>query len=267
MASRIELPSIQWLIPNRLHPSQFNSGIQLASGENVSFLIDNDAKDRVRTAVDIVDLVGGYVQLRRQGANFVGLCPFHEDRRPSFNVNPTRQTWKCWVCDLGGDVFSFLMEKERISFPEALQMLADRVGIVIEQKRSSGKHENPDYKKSLYEAMEWACREFHQCLLKEPAAETARSYLAERGISDDSIRRFNLGYAPDAWNWLIDRGVNRGLKAEILEAIGLAAKSERGSRYDRFRGRVLFRFEIHKVELSQLGDAFFPVLPAIKQSM
>lgn len=206
----------------------------------MSFLIDNDAKDRVRTAVDIVDLVGGYVQLRRQGANFVGLCPFHEDRRPSFNVNPTRQTWKCWVCDLGGDVFSFLMEKERISFPEALQMLADRVGIVLEQKRSSGKHDNPDYKKSLYEAMEWACREFHQCLLREPAAEVARSYLAGRGISDDSIRRFNIGYAPDAWNWLIDRGVDRGLKAEILEAIGLAAKSERGSRYDRFRGRVLF---------------------------
>ena len=92
----------------------------------MSFSIDNDVKDRIRTAVDIIDLVGSYVQLRRQGSNFVGLCPFHEDRRPSFNVNPARQTWKCWVCDKGGDVFSFLMEKERISFPEALQMLAER---------------------------------------------------------------------------------------------------------------------------------------------
>jgi DNA primase len=258
MASRIELSSIQWLIPNQLHPSQFNSGIQFAPGENVSFLIDNDAKDRVRTAVDIVDLVGGYVQLRRQGANFVGLCPFHEDRRPSFNVNPTRQTWKCWVCDLGGDVFSFLMEKERISFPEALQMLADRVGIVLEQKRAIGKQDTPDYKKSLYEAMDWACREFHQCLLKDPAAETARSYLAGRGISDESIQRFHIGYAPDAWNWLMDRGVGRGLKAEILEVIGLAAKSERGSRYDRFRGRVLFPIRDPQGRAIAVGGRILP---------
>jgi DNA primase len=240
MASRIKSTSIQCLVSKRQSRRQLNSSADFVLGENVSFLIDNDAKDRVRMAVDIVDLIGGFISLRRQGANFVGLCPFHEDRRPSFNVNPNRQTWKCWVCDLGGDVFSFLMEKERISFPEALQMLADRAGITLETSSSPRGGESPNFKKSLYEAMEWACREFHQCLLQDSSALPARRYLTDRGISEESLRRFKLGFAPDSWSWLIDRAAARGLKAETLEAVGLAAKSDRGSRYDRFRGRVLF---------------------------
>jgi DNA primase len=216
-------------------------GDKFALGETVSFLIDNDAKDRVRTAIDIVDLIGSYLQLRRQGANYVGLCPFHEDRRPSFNVNPTRQTWKCWVCDLGGDVFSFLMEKERITFPEALQMLADRAGVQLSSPRSGGRSSgSADHKKAMYEAMAWACQQYHHFLLKEPAAESARQYLQQRGISAASIQRFQLGFAPEQWSWLLDLGGQRGLKAELLEAVGLLVKSEQGKRYDRFRGRVLF---------------------------
>ncbi len=207
----------------------------------MSFSIDNDVKDRIRTAVDIFDLVGSYVQLRRQGANFVGLCPFHEDRRPSFNVNPARQTWKCWVCDKGGDVFSFLMEKERISFPEAIQMLAERSGIALTPNNAGKRRDGgSDYKKALYEAMAWACHQYHQFLLKDPSADAARAYLSDRGITSASIERYQIGFAPNAWNWLNDLGAARGLKADVLEAIGLLAKSEKGSRYDRFRGRVLF---------------------------
>jgi DNA primase len=153
------------------------------------------------------------------------------------------------------------MEKERIPFPEALQMLAERVGITLEQKRSTGKQDAPDYKKSLYEAMDWACREFHQCLVKDHEAEPARLYLSNRGISTESIQRFKLGFAPDSWNWLIDRGVNRGLKAEILEAIGLAAKSERGSRYDRFRGRVLFPIRDPQGRAISVGGRVLPGAP------
>ena len=207
----------------------------------MSFSIDNDVKDRIRTAVDIIDLVGSYVQLRRLGANFVGLCPFHEDRRPSFNVNPARQTWKCWVCDKGGDVFSFLMEKERISFPEALQMLAERSGIDLTSTNVVNRRDaGAGYKKALYEAMAWACHQYHQFLLKDPSAEAARSYLNERGITTSSVERYQIGFAPNAWNWLHDLGAARGLKADVLESIGLLAKSEKGTRYDRFRGRVLF---------------------------
>jgi DNA primase len=207
----------------------------------VSFSIDNDVKDRIRTAVDIIDLVGSYVQLRRQGANFVGLCPFHEDRRPSFNVNPNRQTWKCWVCDKGGDVFSFLMEKERITFPEAIQMLAERSGIALAPSGLGNRREaSSDYKKTLYEAMAWACSQYHQFLLKDPSSQMARAYLSDRGITAASIERYCIGYAPNSWSWLVDQGTAHGLKPEVLEAVGLLAKSEKGTRYDRFRGRVLF---------------------------
>lgn len=208
----------------------------------MSFSIDNDVKDRIRTAVDIVDLVGSYVQLRRQGANFVGLCPFHEDRRPSFNVNPARQTWKCWVCDLGGDVFSFLMEKERVSFVEALQMLADRSGVALPAKPVAGKNRNsdPSVKKSMYEAMAWAVETFHRCFLNDPIATEARSYLADRGINADSVERFKIGYSPDSWNWLGDQAGKKGYSADLLESVGLLVKSDRGTHYDRFRGRLLF---------------------------
>ncbi len=207
----------------------------------MSFSIDNDVKDRIRAAVDIIDLVGSYVQLRRQGANFVGLCPFHEDRRPSFNVNPTRQTWKCWVCDKGGDVFSFLMEKERISFPEAIQMLAEKSGIALVPTNVGNRREaSSDYKKTLYEAMAWACSQYHQFLLNDPSSQPARTYLNDRGITTASIERYSIGYAPNSWSWLVDLGTARGLKPDVLEAVGLLAKSEKGSRYDRFRDRVLF---------------------------
>ncbi|MFN9911518.1 MAG: DNA primase, partial [Pirellulaceae bacterium] len=156
-------------------------------------------------------------------------------------VNPTRQTWKCWVCDLGGDVFSFLMEKERITFPEALQMLADRAGVQLSSPRSGGRSSgSADHKKAMYAAMAWACQQYHHFLLKEPAAESARQYLQQRGISAASIQRFQLGFAPEQWSWLLDLGGQRGLNAEVLEAVGLLVKSEQGKRYDRFRGRVLF---------------------------
>lgn len=120
----------------------------------MSFAIDNEVKDRVRVAVNIVDLLSSYMELRRQGRGFVGTCPFHDDRRPSLQINPDRQTWKCWVCDVGGDVFSFVMKRENVTFPEALRMLADRAGIVIEESKSQSKSRND--KKRLYETMDWA---------------------------------------------------------------------------------------------------------------
>jgi DNA primase len=206
----------------------------------VSFAIDNEVKDRVRLAVNIVDLMSSYMELRRQGRGFVAVCPFHDDRRPSMQINPDRQTWKCWVCDIGGDVFSFVMKKEGVSFPEALRMLAERSGIQIEEQRSRSGRGTGDDKKLLLEAMKWAVGEFNQCLLHTPEGQTAKQYLSDRGITDASISKFQLGFAPESWSWLIDRGVAKNWKPEVLEAVGLVARGERGSRYDRFRGRAMF---------------------------
>ena len=132
-----------------------------------------DAKEQVRQAIDIVDLVGGVIQLRRQGRNYVGLCPWHDDSHPSFQVNPERQSFKCWVCDIGGDVFSFVMKMEGVEFPEALAMLADRAGITLEKPHREA-HEGepaepaPTDKRTLYKAMAWAEGQYHQCLLESP---------------------------------------------------------------------------------------------------
>ena len=206
----------------------------------MSFAIDNEVKDRVRLAINIVDLMSTYMELRRQGRGFVAVCPFHDDRRPSLQINPDRQTWKCWVCDIGGDVFSFVMKRESVSFPEALRMLAEKAGILIEEPKNRKGRGSQDDKKSQLETMKWAVSEFHHCLLQSPDAQHAREYLLDRGISKESIAKFQLGYAPESWSWLLDRGAVKSWKPEDLEAVGLVARSERGSRYDRFRGRAIF---------------------------
>ncbi|MFO0903621.1 MAG: DNA primase [Pirellulales bacterium] len=202
----------------------------------------NDAKEQVRQATDIVDLVGSYVELRRQGRGFVARCPWHDDRRPSLNVNPDRQTWRCWVCNIGGDCFEWVMQKERVEFRDALQILADRAGItLVKQRGPEAKPGSPDDKATLYSAVAWAEQLFRECLLHSPQAAAARDYLAGRGITADSIDRFRLGYSPDSWTWLIEQaGRSRKFSTEVLEACGLVGRSQSGSEYDRFRGRVIF---------------------------
>jgi DNA primase len=200
-----------------------------------------DAKEQVRQATDIVELVGRYIDLRRQGRHFVGLCPWHNDRKPSLQVNQDRQTWKCWVCDIGGDVFSFVMQKEGCDFREALQMLADRAGIVLApQGQRRAEPGSPDDKNTLLACCEWAARQFHECLLKSDAAKEARQYVEERAITPFSVERFLIGYAPDDWTWLIDRARNTPYSPKVLEAAGLAGQSEQGRHYDRFKGRLIF---------------------------
>jgi DNA primase len=208
-----------------------------------------DDKERVRQAIDIVDLVGSYLQLRREGRGYKALCPWHDDTRPSLQVNPERQSFKCWVCDIGGDIFSFMMKMENVEFPEALSMLADRAGIHLTPYRSgdaaggagpTALAGSPDDKRTLYQAAAWAEQQFHECLLKSPEAEPARRYLRERGIDDESIRRFHLGFAPDRWDWLIQRSLKPNISPKVLERIGLLVRKDGGGHYDRFKGRVLF---------------------------
>ncbi len=208
----------------------------------MSFGSSFDLREQVRQATDLVDLVSRSINLRRQGQIYVGLCPWHDDSRPSLQVNPQRRTWKCWVCNLGGDVFSFVMKREGVDFPEALRILAERAGIALQpggHKRAEPG--SPDDKQTLYRAMAWAEEQFHRCLLDTPEAEPARHYLAERGIIDDSVRRFHLGYSPDRWQWLFDRARTTPFSPAVLEAVGLVSRSQDGRRtYDRFRGRLIF---------------------------
>ena len=199
------------------------------------------AKDEIRQAINIVDLVGSYLDLRRQGGGYVGLCPWHADSKPSLQVNPARQIWKCWVCNIGGDIFSFEMKQHGIEFREALQQLADRAGIELtQQKQRPITPGSPDDKNALLAACAWAENLFHDYFLRAPAAEVARHYIEDRGITRESIEKFRIGFCPDEWTWLLDRARGTSHSPAVLEAAGLLGKSEKGSYYDFYKGRVIF---------------------------
>jgi DNA primase len=204
---------------------------------------DVDAKERIRQAVNIVELVGSYQSdVRRQGQNFACRCPWHDDRSPSLTINPTRQSWKCWVCNIGGDIFSFVMRKENCTFREAIELLAQRANIQLPTRsQSPAKPGSASDKKTLFECMAWSERMFHECLTQADVAQIARHYLEDRGISAESVARFQIGFSPLEWTWLLDRARHTNFSPDVLEACGLCPKSQSsGKQYDFFRGRVLF---------------------------
>lgn len=197
----------------------------------------DDIKERVREATDIADLVGSYVTLRRQGKSLVGLCPWHDDSKPSLQVNPERQTYRCWVCDVGGDAYSFLMRMERVEFREALEQLADRAGIDLPRGRAGLP---VDERRLLHRVLGWACDRFEEHL-RHPTAAAARDYLLGRGLSAETMERFRVGYAPASWDWLLRQAQAAGFGGDLLARAGLAVeRPERGGHYDRFRDRVMF---------------------------
>ncbi len=205
--------------------------------------IDLDAKERIRQAVNLVELIGGYqADIRRQGQNFACRCPWHDDRSPSLTINPARQSWKCWVCNIGGDIFSWVMRKENCSFREALEILADRVNIPLSATpQAPAQPGSANDKKTLFECMAWAEKIFHECLQQTDVAAPARHYLEDRGISPESVARFKIGFSPLEWTWLLDRARHSPYSPEVLEACGLCPKSQQsGKQYDMFRGRLLF---------------------------
>ena len=237
-----------------------------------------DTKERVKQAVDIVELVGSHLQLRRQGRNYVALCPWHDDTKPSLQVNAEHQSFKCWVCDIGGDVFTWVMKIEGVEFREALQMLADRAGINLEPQKVH--HEGPSSatfdKRALYRAMAWAEKQYHRCLIDSPEAEPARRYLQERGITPESIETFQLGFSPIEKDWLLHQAAKNENTAKIagrtkiLEAIGILAKpgeqsflsAESSGFYDRFKGRLLFSIHDAQARPVGIGGRVLPELGA-----
>ncbi len=207
--------------------------------------IPDDKVQEVRDRVDIVDLIGRYVELRRQGRNYKGLCPFHSERSPSFNVNPARKGYKCFGCGLGGDAIRFIMELEGKSFPEAVGKLADMYGVVLPKSasRQGGDRTAKDDAYAMMRAATDLYREVLQANTDESAA--GRAYLESRGIDEETAATFELGYAPApdeaGWDRLTRALQDKELDLRLADKLGLVAKSDRsGSYYDRFRGRLMF---------------------------
>jgi DNA primase len=194
--------------------------------------------DDIRAAVDIVDLVGRFVNLRKAGSHWKGLCPFHAEKTPSFTVNPQKNIFHCFGCGVGGDAFGFVMRQDRLSFPEAVRSLAKAAGVVLPDER--GATGGDSGREELVRAMDLAGRFYAETLWK-PAGERARAYLAQRGIDPEIARRFALGYAPEGWESLLTFMKGEQVGEDTLIAAGLAiARENRAGAYDRFRGRLLF---------------------------
>jgi len=197
-----------------------------------------DKIDQVRNATDIVDLIGSYVRFKKRGKNFVGLCPFHTEKTPSFNVSAERQMYHCFGCGVGGNAFTFVMEYEKVSFPEAVRTLAERAGISLPSVSDAGAGENET--EALYEACSMAGRFFYHNLTETTEGKLALEYFRHRGFSDETIKTFGLGYAMNSWDSLIKHAEEKGILVDVLLKAGLARKRDDGTPYDYFRGRAMF---------------------------
>lgn len=193
-----------------------------------------DDLELIKSRINIVDLISEYLPLKKTGVNFKALCPFHKERTPSFIVSPERGIWHCFGCSLGGDHFKFLMEKEGVEFKEALEILAQKAGVTL-KKRPQGE----DSKQPLFEANQKACQFYHYLLVSHNLGTKALTYLKKRGLKDETIKTFNLGYAPLSWETLTKFLKKRGFSTQEIVASGLGVPSKVGC-YDRFRGRVIF---------------------------
>ena len=220
----------------------------------------DDRVKQVKEANDIVAVLGGYLDLRPAGgAKFKGLCPFHDDHHPSLIVDQQWQNYRCWACNKYGDVITFVQEYERVSFAEALELLARRAGIVLEKR---AKFVPEQGRAAMLEVIRWAERQFHQCLLDSPLAEEARRYVGARGLTGETVRRYGLGYAPRNGDWLVQRAEAAGVSLEILEKVGLIApRSEQPGYYDRFRDRVQFPIRDARGQTVGFGGRILPTSP------
>ena len=195
--------------------------------------------EQIRNASDIVDVIGSYLPLKRAGTNFIGLCPFHNEKTPSFNVSPSRQIFHCFGCHKGGDVFTFLREFENLTFVESVQRLAERARIPIEFEMNSGQREEGSLREKLRTLHEQVARRWETTLANAANVQAARDYLAKRGISDEAVKRFRIGFAPDEWDDTVNWAKSKKHDTGLLEKGGLAIAGDKGH-YDRFRGRLIF---------------------------
>ena len=204
--------------------------------------IPQEIIEQIAAANDIVEVIGGYFPLRRMGGTFKALCPFHNERTPSFNVNPHRQIFKCFGCGAGGSVFRFVMDYEHLDFVAAVRKLADKAGIKIpEAEMSQADYERADLRRRLLSLHAEAAEFFHQQLMRGNSADAAREYMKKRGLSAEVAKSWKIGFAPDSWDGLLSAMQAGGFSEMELKESGLFSHGEdSGKMYDRFRGRVMF---------------------------
>ena len=202
-----------------------------------------DEVQQIKDKIDVTELVGEYVQLKQAGINKKGCCPFHNEKTPSFMVNSERGSWHCFGCGKGGDIFTFIEEIEGMEFREALKYLAERAGVQLTSYRSEV---NSSQKNRLKEINTEAARFFHNFLLKIPASKPALEYLKDRGLTDETIEEWRIGFVPEQWDLLTQYLLKKGHSIDDLVASGLTIKREGVNAssgkgfYDRFRGRIMF---------------------------
>jgi DNA primase len=197
--------------------------------------MDKSQVERVKAVIDIVSVVSEYVHLKKKGKNFWGLCPFHNEKTPSFSVDSVKQIYKCFGCDKGGDVITFVMEKKGLSFAETLMELSRKAGISIEPPRGQARSE-----KKIYYDTNKAAMAFYEQQLFSSQGEAALKYLIGRGLKEDTIRAYHIGYAPDSWESLLVHLRKKGISQSASEKCGLIVARQTGGYYDRFRNRVMF---------------------------
>jgi DNA primase len=197
--------------------------------------------ERIRAASDIVDIIGAALPLKKAGANFTALCPFHKEKTPSFNVNPQKQIFHCFGCHKGGDVFTFVKDYENIGFVDAVRRLAERAKIPLEFDNNPAEQQTRHLKDELLQIHEQITQRWQNCLLNEAAGQLARDYLNKRGVSADAIKLFRLGAAPELWDDTVNWAKSKNYELPLVEKAGLIIrKEETGNYYDRFRGRLMF---------------------------
>jgi DNA primase len=208
----------------------------------------------IKSKLPVIDVVGETVALKRAGSVYKGLCPFHAEKTPSFIVTPDRESWRCFGCGEGGDIFTFLMRRDGIDFREALSRLAEKAG--VELSAQTAKEDR--HRRRLREALEAAIAWYREVLLQAAQAERARAYLDERGLTAETLERFGIGYAPTTWDALTRRLTGRGFSDEELIAAGLASPSNRGGVIDKFRGRIIIPIRDASGRAVGLGGRIMP---------
>jgi DNA primase len=209
--------------------------------------------DEIKERLSVVDVISGYLKLEKTGANFRGVCPFHSEKKPSFFVSPTRQVWKCFGCGKGGDMFTFVQEIEGVEFTDGLRILAKKAGVQLKTRDPKLNTQ----RNRAYEICEWACKFFEKQLQEGNIGKTAKKYLTDRGLTEDSIIKWRVGFSPDKWETLLTFLKGKGYLIGEIQKAGLALQSDKGKVYDRFRGRIIFPiFDLNSQVIGFGGRAF-----------